>query len=154
MTMDHARRITYMPLMSTAKPDRKISLKQLGGLRGLLRQPGLMLFTLRRGAHAGVDSLGNHYFQQRATINGARARRWVVYAHSGTDASVVGPEWHAWLHYLTDEPLPHTSRLPWQKPHQANLTGTPASYRPAGHDYEGGKRAGASADYESWTPEL
>jgi NADH:ubiquinone oxidoreductase subunit len=34
------------------------------------------------------------------------------------------------------------------------LTGTPDGYRPAGHDYEGGIRARAAADYEAWTPDL
>jgi NADH:ubiquinone oxidoreductase subunit len=151
MPMDHAPRITYIRRMST---DQKVTLKQLGGLRGLLTRPGLVLFTLRRGAYVGSDALGNHFYQQRATLNGARPRRWAVYAGEGTDASVIGPEWHAWMHYLTDNPLPDTGRKPWQKPHQPNLTGTPESYRPAGHDYEGGNRARASADYESWSPDL
>jgi NADH:ubiquinone oxidoreductase subunit len=77
----------------------------------------------------------------------------VIYA-GAPDASAIGPEWHAWLHYLTDAPLPDTGRKFWQKPHLPNLTGTPESYRPPGHDYEGGRRAHASADYESWTPDL
>jgi NADH:ubiquinone oxidoreductase subunit len=140
--------------MSTAKPDRNVSLKQLGGLRGLLMRPGLVLHTLRRGAYVGADTLGNQYFEQRTTVNGARPRRWAIFADRGTDASVVGPEWHAWLHYLTDAPLPDTGAKPWQKPHLPNLTGTAASYRPAGHDYQGGNRACASADYESWSPDL
>ena len=29
---------------------------------------------------------------------------------------------------------------------------TADSYRPAGHDYQGGKRAKATGDYEAWTP--
>jgi len=154
MVMDRARRMTYIGRMSTAKPDQKVSLKQLGGFRGLLMRPGLILFTLRRGAYIGADALGNQYFEQRAPLNGARPRRWAIYAGRGTDASVVGPEWHAWLHYLTDAPLPETGAKPWQKPHLPNLTGTAASYRPAGHDYQGGNRARASADYESWAPDL
>jgi NADH:ubiquinone oxidoreductase subunit len=77
----------------------------------------------------------------------------VVYA-GAADASTIGPEWHSWLHYTTDTVLPDSGRKPWQKPHQANLTGTPSGYRPAGHDYEGGHRAHASADYQSWTPDL
>jgi NADH:ubiquinone oxidoreductase subunit len=48
--------------------------------------------------------------------------------------------------------LPLEPRRVWEKPHQANLTGTPQGYRPAGHDYAGGKRAAASGDYEAWTP--
>jgi NADH:ubiquinone oxidoreductase subunit len=68
------------------------------------------------------------------------------------EASSVPPEWHAWLHYLTDAPLPAEARRAWQKPHQPNPTGTAASYRPPGHDYAGGKRAAATGDYEAWTP--
>jgi NADH:ubiquinone oxidoreductase subunit len=150
--MDRAPRITYMPLMNAQKPENKVTFSQLGGIGGLLRQPGLFLHTLRRGLHAGKDEFGNQYYQQRVVAKGSRARRWVVYA-GVPDASTIGPEWHSWLHHLTADPLPDTGRKPWQKPHQANLTGTPAGYRPAGHDYAGGQRAHASADYESWTPE-
>ena len=62
------------------------------------------------------------------------------------------PEWHAWLHYTTDEPLVERPRRSWEKPHLPNLTGTPASYRPPGHDYRGGTRDRATGDYEAWTP--
>ena len=68
------------------------------------------------------------------------------------EASSVPPEWHAWLHYTTDTPIPQTARRPWQKPHEPNLTGTPLGYRPPGSDYLGGKRAPATGDYEAWTP--
>ena len=74
-------------------------------------------------------------------------------AYAGAvEASRVPPEWHAWLHYTTDAPLLERARYPWEKPHQANATGTPESYRPPGHDYQGGKRARATGDYEAWTP--
>jgi len=139
--------------MSTAPASSKVTLAQLGGIKGLFRNPGLVLMTLRQGGHVGADSFGNQYYQQRATVGGARPRRWVVYA-GAADASTIGPEWHSWLHYTTDTVLPDSGRRPWQKPHQANLTGTPSGYRPAGHDYEGGHRAHASADYQSWTPDL
>jgi len=152
--MDLAGRFTYILSMTASKPDgAKTSLSQLGGLRGLLRNPGLVLFTLRRGAHIGVDALGNQFFERPAPAPGGRARRWVVYK-GAPEASSIGPEWHAWLHYLTDAPLPDTGHRPWQKPHLPNQTGTVESYRPAGHDYAGGKRAHATGDYESWTPEL
>jgi NADH:ubiquinone oxidoreductase subunit len=138
--------------MNTSKADAKVSMSQLGGLRGFIRNPGLFLYTLRRGGHVGRDSLGNQYYERPGRTKTARTRRWVVYT-GAPDASTIGPEWHSWLHHLTDKPLPDTGAKPWQRPHQPNLTGTPASYRPAGHDYEGGKRAPASADYESWTPD-
>ena len=88
----------------------------------------------------------------QGVIGKLRTRRWVIYA-GAPDPSVIGPEWHAWLHRLTDAPLPDTGARPWQKPHIPNLTGTPASYRPAGHDYMGGTRAKSSADYEAWAPD-
>jgi NADH:ubiquinone oxidoreductase subunit len=150
--MDRAPCIAYIGVMSMKTADNKVTLSQLGGIGGLLRLPGLVLYTLRRGSHVGKDEFGNQYYQQRVVAHGKRARRWVMYK-GVPDASSIGPEWHSWLHHLTDNPLPDTGRKPWQKPHQANLTGTPAGYRPAGHDYAGGQRARASADYESWTPE-
>jgi NADH:ubiquinone oxidoreductase subunit len=133
-------------MTSSTKPD-------LGGIRGFFRNPGLFMTTIRaRGSFIGRDSLGNQYFERPGRPGTTRRRRWVVYA-GPDDASVIGPEWHAWLHHLTDKPLPAPTGKPWIKPHQPNLTGTPASYRPPGHDYEGGRRAAASADYEAWTPE-
>lgn len=113
---------------------------------------GTWLFTKLKGRQVGTDAAGNIYYEAGAPRPGAhKARRWVVYAGS-PEASEVPPEWHAWLHYTTDEPLPDTGRRAWQKPHRANPTGTAASYRPAGHDYSGGQRASATGDYEAWTP--
>lgn len=113
---------------------------------------GTRLFTLFQGRLVGRDAGGNRYYQMRKPRAGVRTRRWVLFA-GPAEASSVPPEWHAWLHHLTDKPLPETGRLPWQKPHLTNATGTPAGYRPPGHDYQGGTRAAASGDYEAWTPE-
>jgi len=112
---------------------------------------GTQLFTLLRGRLVGRDDAGNRYYQERRTRHGRRARRWVLYA-GAPEASAVPPEWHAWLHYTTDAPLSDVRRWPWQRPHLPNLTGTPASYRPPGHDYEGGRRSPATGDYEAWSP--
>lgn len=113
---------------------------------------GTRLFTLFRGRQIGADPNGNRYYEdKRATAPGRRPRRWVIYA--GTpEATEVPAEWHAWLHHTTDAPIPLSARKPWQQPHQPNLTGTPESYRPPGHDYRGGHRAHATGDYEAWTP--
>ncbi|HTB48225.1 MAG TPA: NADH:ubiquinone oxidoreductase subunit NDUFA12 [Acetobacteraceae bacterium] len=113
---------------------------------------GTWLFTKLHGRQVGTDAAGNIYYTLRKPRPGAlRERRWVAYA-GVPEASEVPPEWHAWLHYTTDAPLPVDKRQPWQKPHIPNETGTPLSYRPPGHDYEGGKRARATGDYEAWTP--
>lgn len=118
------------------------------GLTWLIRNPGLYLLTAFRGRFIGRDNIGNQYFERPGK---PYTRRWVVYAGK-SDPTSVPPEWHAWLHHITDAPLNGPMRS-WQLPHLPNPTGTPASYRPSGHDYMGGRRAAASADYETWTPD-
>lgn len=112
---------------------------------------GTWLYTRLKGRSVGTDADGNVYYEERRTRAGRRARRWVIYA-GVPEASAVPPEWHPWLHYTTDTPLPASARRPWQRPHRANATGTTESYRPPGHDYQGGHRASATGDYEAWTP--
>lgn len=111
---------------------------------------GTKLFTWLRGRVVGTDGVGNVYYTEKPR-GALRPRRWVVYK-GAPEASSVPAEWHSWLHYTTDEPLPMQGRRAWQKPHVPNVTGTAASYRPAGHDYNGGQRARSTGDYESWTP--
>ena len=113
---------------------------------------GTRLFTMFKGRRVGTDATGNVYYEERRPRPGHRTRRWVAYV-GVVEASRVPPEWHAWLHYTTDAPLTERPRYPWEKPHLPNATGTPESYRPPGHDYQGGRRARATGDYEAWTPE-
>ncbi|HJS83865.1 MAG TPA: NADH:ubiquinone oxidoreductase subunit NDUFA12 [Acetobacteraceae bacterium] len=112
---------------------------------------GTWLFTKLKGRLVGQDADGNAYYEERRARPGLRPRRWVMYAGE-PEATKVPPEWHTWLHYTTEQPLPLSARQPWQKPHIPNPTGTPESYRPPGHDYRGGERAAATGDYEAWTP--
>ncbi len=115
---------------------------------------GTRLFTWLHGNRVGRDEAGNVYYGDKTARAGRRTRRWVDYA-GAPDASKVPPEWHAWLHYTTDAPIPapRQAARPWIKPHAPNATGTPAGYRPAGHDYKGGRRAAATGDYEAWSPD-
>jgi NADH:ubiquinone oxidoreductase subunit len=126
--------------------------KVAGGLKGGRMTIGTRLFTKLRGREVGRDRFGNVYYEERSPRPGMRRRRWVIYARTA-DASTVPPEWHAWLHYTTDAPLPEEKRYWWQKEHQPNLSGTPAAYHPPGHDLEGGRRPRATGDYEPWTPD-
>ena len=112
---------------------------------------GTRLYTWLHGRLVGKDTTGNRYFETRRPRAGVRSRRWVLYA-GPAEASEVPAEWHGWLHHTTVEPIPLSARQPWQLPHQPNLSGTPGSYRPPGHDYRGGHRQKATGDYESWTP--
>ena len=112
---------------------------------------GTWLFTRLRGQLVGTDGAGNSYYEERSIRPNGRARRWIAYK-GPVDASEVPPEWHSWLHYTTDRPIQESARRPWTRPHIPNMTGTPASYRPPGHDYQGGHRDRATGDYEAWTP--
>tara|TARA_R110001599_G_scaffold223889_5_gene423069 strand:+ start:11858 stop:12265 length:408 start_codon:yes stop_codon:yes gene_type:complete len=115
---------------------------------------GTALFSARNGQRVGEDVFGNVYFQSKKESSGHPARRrWVIY-NGANDASRVPPEWHGWLHHSYDE-IPE-SHLPqariWEKEPSGNLTGTAQAYRPAGALEEGGRRAAATGDYESWNP--
>jgi len=110
------------------------------------------LFTRLHGEPAGSDAAGTRYYRRSRDWGPRREQRWVVYAGEA-EASKVPPEWHGWLHYTTNEvPKAGAPGRPWQKPHEPNLTGTPAAYRPSGHTLMGGHRAKAADDYEPWVP--
>ncbi len=102
----------------------------------------------------GSDEAGNTYFEASARKGYKRNRRWVMYK-GAPEASKVPPEWHGWLHHQTNivpSEANKTFRRAWQKPHQANRTGTDEAYRPPGHVLEGGQRDKATGDYQAWSP--
>lgn len=110
---------------------------------------GTRIWTARNGTKVGEDSYGNVFYQKDGG-----ARRWVIYQNE-SEASLISPEWHGWLHHTyeappTEAPLEHK---PWEKPHQPNLTGTGAEWRPAGSILTPPSRKLVSGDYEAWSPE-
>ena len=116
---------------------------------------GTRLFTWRKGKLVGTDEMGNRYYVQSRGIGPLGIpRRWVIYK-DGAEPSKVSADWHGWLHYTVDTP-PTDERYqarPWQKPHQMNMTGTPAAYRPAGSILGAAARPKATGDYKPWQPE-
>ena len=80
---------------------------------------GTRLFTWRHGIRVGSDELGNVYYREK---NGPK--RWVVYRDL-SEASLVPPEWHGWLHYTVDVPPTEQSyeKRPWELPSLPNMTG-------------------------------
>jgi NADH:ubiquinone oxidoreductase subunit len=109
---------------------------------------GTDLFTWRKGEKVGEDGAGNVYYRERGG-----PRRWVIY-NGYADASRVPPEWHHWLHHTTDLLPSETGYVPrdWEKPHQANMTGTSEAWRPSGSTLAPGHRPAATGDYDAWTP--
>jgi NADH:ubiquinone oxidoreductase subunit len=104
-------------------------------------------FTWRKGEKVGEDSEGNKFYQSRDG-----KRRWVIF-NGEAEASRVSPDWHGWLHYTWDKPPTEAppKHKAWEKPHEANLTGTAEAYVPPGSI----RRAEPAErrDYEAWVPE-
>lgn len=111
------------------------------------------LFIRLTSRRVGKDRFGNTYWEARSRRDAyGRPLRRVIYG-GATEATTVPPEWWGWIHHTTEQPLPESApRRPWQKEHQANLTGTAQAYRPPGHDSQGGRRPATAGDYEAWTP--
>lgn len=109
---------------------------------------------LSRAKFVGKDQSGNKYYTAKPRKGYKRERRWVTY-NGAAEATMIPPEWHAWMHYQSDE-VPSEQgksfRRKWQKPHKPNMTGTTEAYRPPGHLLKGGERDKATGDYESWSP--
>lgn len=110
---------------------------------------GTRLYTLFKGEFVGQDAYGNRYYRARGNAN----KRWVLFKGMA-EPTKVPADWHRWLHYTTDQ-TPEEANYPsysWEKPHQANLTGTEAAYVPPGHPDRGGKRYDTESDYQAWQP--
>ena len=111
---------------------------------------GTRLFSHRNGREVGRDDAGNVYFEHRKDP----ARRWVIY-EGNNDSSRVPPGWNAWLRG-TISTLPAAAlpdRRTFERPPQANVTGTPSAYRPSGSLSAEGIRPAATGDYQAWKPE-
>ncbi len=93
----------------------------------------MLLHTALKGVPAGTDQFGNKYYRGKPRTGSRQERRWVMYAGK-TEATLVPPEWHGWLHHQTNAvPAGNNSyRQPWQKPHVPNMTGTDQAYLPPG----------------------
>lgn len=112
---------------------------------------GTLIHTWLYGRLVGTDQYGNRYYESKKDpAPGRRRSRWVLYKGM-LEASKVPAEWHAWLHYTTDEPIQADART-WEREHQPNFSGTIAAYTPPGDDRRGGVRDRATGDYEPWRP--
>ncbi|KAL4568015.1 hypothetical protein LXL04_023615 [Taraxacum kok-saghyz] len=103
----------------------------------------------------GVDKVGNKYYEKLGETQYGR-HRWVEYASKNRyNASQVPPEWHGWLHFITD----HTGdELLMLKPkrygldHKENFSGEGDEfiYHSKGHTLNPGQRDWTR--YQSWQP--
>jgi len=117
---------------------------------------GTQLWTWLYGEFVGEDEFGSRYYRTKnGKIDPALGfdRRWVIYKGLA-EASLIPPSWHGWLHHIVDTPptLEATKSYRWEKPHEPNLTGTPAARRPSGSMLAQGRRPEATGDYKAWNP--
>ena len=110
---------------------------------------GTRFYTWRRGKRVGEDEFGNVYYRDPRTD-----RRWVIY-NGLADPSAIPASWHGWMHHTVDEPPTEDEyeKRDWEVPHQANMTGTWAAYRPDGSILTPQSRPKATGDYDAWSPE-
>jgi NADH:ubiquinone oxidoreductase subunit len=116
---------------------------------------GTRLAILRKGRFVGQDELGNRYYVQTRGVGPLGVpRRWVTYKNM-SEASLVPPDWHGWLHYTVDTPPTEETYTPkpWQQPDRPNMTGTRDAWRPAGSIVGSASRPKATGDYKPWRPE-
>jgi len=131
--------------------------KRTGNLARVLTDGNLLHTKLREAGATlvGEDTQGNKYYENMNTQYGRQ--RWVEYADtSNYNASSVPPEWHCWLHYITDhtaEQLLTLKPTRYGVPHKENLTGRGDGmiYHSKGHALNSSKRDWKR--YQSWQPE-
>lgn len=102
----------------------------------------------------GVDQFGNKYYENMEAQIGRH--RWVEYASKNRyNASQVPPEWHGWLHYITDHTGDELLKLRPSRygvDHKENFTGAGDEYiyHSKGHALNPGQRNWTR--YQSWQP--
>ncbi|XP_002734649.1 NADH dehydrogenase [ubiquinone] 1 alpha subcomplex subunit 12-like [Saccoglossus kowalevskii] len=90
---------------------------------------------LRAGTLVGIDKYGNKYFKNDNYF--VARNRWVEYSPTrywDFDGSQIPPEWHRWIHQMTDDPpteVPPVQRKFIWPHHKENLSGTPQRYVPS-----------------------
>jgi NADH dehydrogenase (ubiquinone) 1 alpha subcomplex subunit 12 len=84
------------------------------------------------GCLVGEDQFGNRYYEEYTSDTIFGRERWVIYADAACEPSQVPPEWHMWLHRISDVAPSRQSPAPYKfkEAHTANLTGTEGEYRP------------------------
>ncbi|MCT8973130.1 NADH:ubiquinone oxidoreductase subunit NDUFA12 [Microbaculum marinisediminis] len=118
---------------------------------------GTRFNTWLRGEFVGEDEFGNRYYRTRGGAvdrDLGFQRRWVLF-NGPAEASMIPPGWWGWMHHKVDTPPTETDYQPreWQKPHQPNMTGTAAAYRPPGSTLTPERRPRVTGDYEAWSPD-
>lgn len=103
----------------------------------------------------GKDHLGNSYYQRTASETQTNRDRVVIFGpeylkqFGEYEASMITPEWHGWLHHMTNT-IP--GNLPRPAYHLDKTPYDPANpYLPKGHRRHGSNRR-CWSKVEAWSP--
>jgi NADH:ubiquinone oxidoreductase subunit len=98
---------------------------QQNGLAKTVRTTLLTLGQPKLGRLVGTDEHGNEYYENKDEVLGRD--RWVLFKKWNFDATQVPPQYHQWLHRITDETNLST---PFFTPkHFENVTGTKGAFK-------------------------
>ncbi|KAL2652418.1 hypothetical protein R1flu_020546 [Riccia fluitans] len=106
------------------------------------------------GQLIGTDDFGNEYYEKTTGVQHGR-HRWVVYKDRTYNASSIPPEWHGWLHHITDRTAEQLEGLKPRRygiEHTRNRTGEGEQYiyHAKGHALNPNKRDWKR--YQEWIP--
>jgi NADH:ubiquinone oxidoreductase subunit len=103
--------------------------REVGGIRNAFY---LLWRTrdVRAGTLVGEDKWGNTYYENNQYFFGRH--RWVLYSRKDFDATQVPPEWHRWLHSMTDHTpiVEPPEQHKFVVDHTVNTSGTSDEYIP------------------------
>jgi len=85
----------------------------------------IIKFKIRKYKKVGRDEYGNTYY-----LKPNSDERFCFY-YGIPEASKIPPQWHAWIHYSSNEiPTINDIKCKWQLNHIPNTTGTKFAYTP------------------------
>ena len=118
-----------------------------------LSELGTRLFIALFAKPYGEDSFGTRYYEEKNPPKGRKAKRWALY-RGEPEPSKIPPDWFGWLHYQMEAPLSPEDPFhhAWQKPHEANLSGTPDATRPHSPLPDSTLSGEVAPSYKAWKP--
>eukprot|EP01113_Clastostelium_recurvatum_P017602 TRINITY_DN2072_c0_g1_i3.p1 TRINITY_DN2072_c0_g1~~TRINITY_DN2072_c0_g1_i3.p1 ORF type:complete len:178 (-),score=24.01 TRINITY_DN2072_c0_g1_i3:72-563(-) len=108
----------------------------------------------------GSDKFGNMYYEDKQEVWGRH--RWVEYPgglpwEQPKESTTVPPEWHSWLHYISDYPGNSQEILSltpsrFKMDHLPNQTASETAYAPHNHILNPNYGKQNMNHYEEWRP--
>eukprot|EP01133_Synstelium_polycarpum_P008701 gene8701-10221_t len=107
---------------------------------------------IKYGTMVGKDTFGNRYYENLDEPYGRH--RWIEFGNpKNPEASLVPPEWHSWLHHISDKHGNSQDMIAftpsYKRTHFQNPTGTDGAYTPPNFLYNIEKQKTAAKEEDS-----